>query len=277
MMKHTTTFRECLLWSVAACCVGVLPAGCFRNGGATATVPAPRELTLITADGYRLPATCYPAARESPPAVVMVHGQGERQESWAPLALAAQRAGFLSVAFTLRGHDGAEAPAHAEPGTSSYTAFTREDWLGVRHDIAVAKKAALEAGAEPNNLVLAGSGLGANLALVHASADPDFQGLVMLSPGLDYEGIETLDLIKGYDKRPVLILVCRGDAYAAGSAAQLKAASEGFCELRQYDGTAHGIDILAAQPHSVDQALLWLDEIVGPEATRRNRQQEMEQ
>jgi len=275
MRTDATTFRKRPLLRIrtASCLVAVLASGCFRDGESARHVPVPAEFTLVTADGYRLPAICYPAPCENPPALIMVHGRGENRGAWAPLALAAQRAGYLCVAFNMRGHDGSEAPPNAGPGKSRYTEFTREDWLGVRLDIAVAKKAALEAGAEPNNLVLAGAGLGANLALVYASADPDFQAVILLSPGLEYQGIKILDLMRNYNKRPVLILVAQGDAYAAGSAAQLKAAGQGFCELREYEGTAHGTGILATTPHAISQVLLWLDEIVGPEATRHSKQQ----
>ena len=40
--------------------------------------------------------------------------------------------------------------------------------------------------------------MGASLALAYAASDADIQGVVMLSPGLDYKGLDTVALVQAF-------------------------------------------------------------------------------
>jgi len=234
---------------------------------------APQDLGIQTDDGVRIASTLYPVTRQRAAGLVLVHALGSDRGSWSLFASRAQQAGYMCLAIDIRGH-GESVMRHGE--RISYRTFNTTDWMAALYDIRAAKTFLLEKGADPDNLGIVGASIGANLALQYAVRDEDIQAVVMLSPGLEYKGVGTLDEIVAYGKRPSMLVTTKGDSYSASSCATLKAAAPGFCELREYSGSAHGTDILAAFPLSVDQVLLWLESIIGPEAAAASRSREGE-
>ncbi|HIJ64852.1 MAG TPA: alpha/beta fold hydrolase [Candidatus Hydrogenedentes bacterium] len=219
------------------------------------------DVALTTSDGLTIAATVYRAGRSAPAGLVLVHMLGTDRESWAPFASQAQQAGYMCIALDLRGHGDSK---RQETGRLSYKKFTREDWYAALNDIAAAKHMLLSEGADPDNLAVVGASIGANLALNYAVADGDIQAVVLVSAGLDYQGIATEAAMQVYGReRPALLIVARDDAYAAESCRALQAASPGFCELREYPGAAHGTNLLDASDGAVDQVLHWLDAVIG--------------
>ena len=65
-----------------------------------------------------------------------------------------------------------------------------------------------------------------------------------------------------YANRPSLLLVSEGDSYAADSAKQLTGTAKGNCELREYPGSAHAIDLLDTSANAREQIALWLDQFL---------------
>ncbi len=143
-----------------------------------------------------------------------------------------------------------------------YSQLSREALPDCLRDFEAAKACLLDNGAHPDNLFVIGEGLGANLALHYALAAPDIQAVVMISPGLEYNGVGTENEIKRLTDCPVLLVATEGDAYGAMSAAALKAAAPVFAELRTWPGAAHGADIFAAHPESMQYILQWLGHIL---------------
>jgi dienelactone hydrolase len=224
------------------------------------------DLVFTTRDGVHIQATLYLPVATAPPGLILVHGAGRDRNDWAPFAERARLEGYLCIAFDLRGHGESRRP-HGD--TLSYRRFDTEQWLGVLEDLAAAKETLLDHGADLENLALVGADIGGNLALRYALEDPDVQAVAMISPGLAYHGIETEDPMAGLETCPALIITSKGDAYSASSSHRLDEIAPGYCELREYDGSAHGTDILTAKPQAVEQILEWLEPIVGP---RRQKQ-----
>lgn len=218
-----------------------------------------RDIVLRAEDGVVLAARLYLPVQENPPGLLLAHAPGRDGGVWESFAETARRRGYLCLAIDLRGHGASEYPGDAPRDSRR---FRTEDWLGVLHDFAAAKQALITHGADPGNLAIAGEDLGANLALLFASRETAMQAVVLLSPGLDYSGIETEGLVGAMKDCPVLILASEDDAYAAMSASVLKAASEGFSELHRYPGSAHGIDLLFTSDTAAGQILEWLDSIL---------------
>jgi len=232
---------------------------CRRPHSPTAGAP-PEDLALTSADGVQLAATLYRAKETNPPGLVLVHMLGADRRVWNSFAESAQRAGFMCIAFDLRGHGES---IFKNDARISYRSFTPHDWQDVSHDIDAAKRALTVQGADPNNLALVGASIGANLSLDYAASHKDVQALVLVSPGLDYKGIKAQPALKTYGKRPLLLIFSEGDAYAASSGWALKGAAVGLCELREYAGTAHGTDLFDVSRNAAEEVCLWLNQCLG--------------
>lgn len=221
-----------------------------------------RAITFVTGDGVTIHATVYPAANPNPPGLILVPMLGASRDTWNRFALTAQANGYQCIAIDVRGH-GESTLKQGEK--ISHRTFTAPDWLNTAQDIAAAKQALIESGADPKNIAIAGASIGGNLALQYAVEDAQMQAVVMLSPGLDYRGVGSEAPMRAMSSRPVLLLTGVDDAYSAETCRALKPLAQGHCEIREYDGAAHGTDILDAHPMSADQILLWLSAIIGPE------------
>ncbi|MFP4191494.1 MAG: alpha/beta hydrolase [Candidatus Hydrogenedentota bacterium] len=261
-MTHLAPIRTLLLVALA---LAAAVAGC---GDSPMERRTPRDLKFETEDGAEIAATLYPAgapdeSSTQPPGLILIHGLGGQRSQCDVFARRAQDAGFQSLAIDMRAHGDSTA---GEDQPSRRQDFGREDWLRVTKDIQAAKETLIEHGSAPDNLGLVGASLGGTLALRYAVEDWDFHALVMVSPGLDYQGIEAEEALVEYGNRPSLFVTSRGDSYSATSAQQLKRAAPGQAEIREYRGTAHGTDLLETSPQAVQQVLLWLSQIIGDEA-----------
>lgn len=227
------------------------------------------RLTLETDDGFAIAASLYRVPNPRPPGLILVHMLGRDRRDWDSFARRAQQEGIMSIAFDMRGHGESTRRGDARV---SYTSFSPSDWMKVVYDFSAAKKALLDAQADQENLAAAGASIGANLALTYAAGDEEIQAVILLSPGLDYHGVQAATAMKAYGNRPVLLMTASGDAYSAQSCVDLRAAAVGQCEIREYDGGAHGTDLLDAHAQCGEQILLWLRPIIGvaTERTERN-------
>jgi len=213
-----------------------------------------RTQAIVTSDGLSLDTRLYLPAQAQPPGLILVHRQGASATHWEPLAVRAQQSGYLVLALNLRGHD-------PQGQTMDFKRFTEADWQKCLLDIDAGKKSLLDVGADPENLFIAGEGLGASLALQYAMGDTQIQGLIMISPGLDYQGIAAEPLLIERTQRPTLLVWAEGDAYAASSGGTLKRVAPGHVEVHTYPGTSHGTDLFATSPQSMGQIVVWLEQM----------------
>ena len=225
--------------------------------------PKIEDLSLVTRDGLHLAATLYPAADAAAPGLILIHGRSTARNHWSAFARRSQRKGYTSIAFDLRGHgESARQSGEAiDPKT-----FTKADWLAAGQDIEAAHEALVQRGVNAENVAAVGADVGANLLMHYALQHRQIQGVVLVSPGLDYEGIELEPTMETYGNRPSMVVFTSGDAYAASSAQRLHHLAQGYAELREYQGSAHGIDVFERSGHAADQILLWLQSIIGPPA-----------
>lgn len=226
----------------------------------SAAPPAPEEATLLTEDGVRLAATRYPVAADAPPALIVVAGPGESRADWAPLATAIQRAGYMTLAIDPRG----QGESRRGPDGPGATSIGEESWRAAAADFAAAHRALLDNGADPENIALAAAGAQTVLALAYARANPAVQGVILVSPELEFRDLDAAALIRDLADRPILIQFATGDTYAAAAGRRLNERAEGFTELREYQGAAHGAGVYAVSENARQQVLLWLDTILRP-------------
>ncbi len=240
---------------MAAIAVAVCPAGCREAPRVIA-----KPVTFAAADGKTIHATLYTPAAESPPALLLLHMIGSDRHAWDSFARTAATAGYMVLAIDLRGYG--DAAAEAPGAARDPDAFPADAILG--QDLGPSIDYLIDNGADPENLVIGGASIGANLALRYAGTDPRIQAAVLLSPGEEYRGVTVLPELAAYAQRPLMILAAEGDNYSAATARKMKNEAKNYCELRLYPGSAHGTSILNTSGEAAGQILLWLEPITGP-------------
>ena len=225
-------------------------------------LPALEHPALRTDDGLALAATLRRPDRANPPGIVLVHRYGAGQDSWDAFAETLRHAGFMTIAFDLRGHGASRTGGNGKPLDHAKVQSGFNGWSAALADLRAAVAALVAAGANPKNLAVVGEELGASLALKYALADPAMQAVVLLSPGLDLYGLNVEDDIRRLKDCPALIVTSENEAYSASSSAALKAAAPAYSEIQHYSGASLGTDIFAFHPNAMNQIVDWLRPII---------------
>lgn len=215
------------------------------------------NIRLATTDGLSIAATYRPVDAPNPPGLILVPMFGRTRETFDGFAERAHREGYAIVALDLRGHGDSD-PLNGK----IFRAFDTSDWQTAVRDLEAAYDYLVDQGVSAADIVPIGASIGANLALVYAANHTEIPAAVLLSPGLNYKGIEIEATLNAFGNRPLLILAGEADAYSAESSDALAESAEGQCELRKYDSGAHGTELFDAHGQAANQILLWLKPIV---------------
>lgn len=210
-------------------------------------IPLPSEAAitvLASRDGLRMQGMLYRADAEPAPVALLLHAADGRREDWLPLITPLQQAGFTVLAVDLRGS--------GRTGSAANWTTARQDVLDL-----LEYARGLE-GVDGGRIALIGAGVGGNLALTSCVVNTYCAAVVMLSPGLDYEGVITEGAAAQLGERPLLLIAAEGDTYAARSAQTLDGLAPGPHEMTIYSGGASGTGLFAVQPALPGAILAWL-------------------
>ena len=208
------------------------------------------DIKLKSRDGVRVHAVHQPVA-ESTKGVVLVHMEGRSSKDFRFLAERLNRSAFHTVAVDLRGHG-----ANLDPGQGKSTLETAEDWFAACGEIEAAVAYLRKRGV--TDISLLGASVGANLAAHVAARDEGVKNLILLSPGIEIEGVTVADAVKTYGDRPLLMAVSEEDRYSAKSALVLNADARGSHHLEVYRSAGHGTMMLTKAPGLEPLILSWL-------------------
>lgn len=169
---------------------------------ATPLAAAPQKVSFKTADGVVLSALFVKPAAEKP-TVIMLHGFSSAKEEWQPLIDQLTTSGLGSLAYDSR-------PAGAP-------------WKQLVDDVGAAIRylETTQSIDRKKKIALAGASLGANVCLKYAALTDTGKCVLLLSPGLNYQGLTTLDAIARVKHIPILIVANPSDTYAYQSAMEL--------------------------------------------------------
>ena len=259
-LRETTSCGRRLPFSVRPAAIllillGLVLHGCSRESNA----PQEWVASVSTQDGFNIATTSYIPQAHAPPGLILVHRYGGNRALWKHVAALLQQQGVHSIALDLRGHGKSFMQNEQR---LNYRQLPDNQWLDALADIRAVKTLLLEKGADPERIAIAGEGLGATLALYYALEDPDIQGVVMISPGLELNNITTANAIQQLDDCPTLLMSSEGDAYAATSATALNQSAPVFSELRTWSGSAHGVDLFVSHPEAAAFMIDWLDTVL---------------
>jgi pimeloyl-ACP methyl ester carboxylesterase len=236
----------------------------------TEDLPFPkRDVSFPTSDGVELHGWLWRAREPTAPAVLLVHQLGSSRREWEPFVGVLRRRAEVSVlAIDLRGHG---ASTHKGTTAVSYRAFSDAEWRGTVEDVRASLVWLQEgSGLRPEKIGVVGSSIGSSAALIASADEPMVAALVMISPGVSYHGLGTLEPMRRFGQRPVLFIATIGDTPSAEATDALaEAASRADRQLYQeFDG--HGVGIAEDSPDIYPRMAAWLAAKLGvPIPSRR--------
>lgn len=222
-----------------------------RQSGMPAASPAipagaVQPVEVVTSDGITLAGTFYAPAEPDSPGLVMLHMVERQRGDWDTLARALQAKGYAVLTVDLRGHGGSG-------GSREWTKMVADAaaafaWLANRPEI------------DPARIGFVGASVGANLALNFAAGEAGVKTLVLLSPGLNYQGVTTEDAMKTYGPRPVMLVSSAEDREAAVAVDRLQQLAQGQQSVLSLQDQGHGTNMLGRENGLEEAILKWLQE-----------------
>jgi dienelactone hydrolase len=208
-----------------------------------------QRVIIRTDDGVSLAGTWYEPNARSAPAVILVHMLHKSRRDWDSVAARLASEGIGALAIDLRGH-GESTGTLQEGETPDYSSLVRDltaarRYLTSRPDVLQSR------------VGIAGASIGANLAVLAASADGSIASLALLSPSLDYRGLRIEAAMKKYGNRPALIVASDDDPYAMRSSKDLQKAGGGTREIHVLPHAGHGTVMLGHDPDLTRTLVDW--------------------
>jgi pimeloyl-ACP methyl ester carboxylesterase len=216
------------------------------------------KIVLKTSDGLDIAGDYYPATRPSQKAVLLIHMMPADRTSWRDFAPKLVDKGFHVLAIDLRGH------GESTGGPDGFQNFSDQE-----HQLSIKD---LEAGAafldekdvKKEGFVLIGASIGANLVIRYAADHPEVNGIVLLSPGFNYRGIEVRPFAERL--RPgqrALFVGSEDDPQSNGVVLRTLAAavpSQLDTKIIAYKAAGHGTNMFDKEkPDLSEEILKWLE------------------
>lgn len=219
---------------------------------------AMEKINLKTSDNVEIIGDYYPVENKEAPAVILLHMMPATKESWEDFAKKLNLAGFQCLAIDLRGH------GESQGGPLEYTTFSDEQHRSCINDVEVAVNFFVSKNVSMNKILLMGASIGANLSLQFQVTHPQIKTSVLLSPGLDYVGIDSEPLVKKLENSQAVFFVAGGenDDYSTETALKLfEAAKVSNKKIKTFHNAGHGTTILKEELGFVDEIIGWLKKI----------------
>ncbi len=212
---------------------------------------------FLTKDGFRIAGDYYAGTRKS--GVLLLHMMPADRTSWKGLATKLQESGFCVLAIDLRGH------GQSTGGPNGYQAFSDAEHQQSVFDIESSVDFLHARGAE--KIHIGGASIGANMALQYAASHQEIASVMLLSPGLDYQGIHTdiwIDNIK--PNQAVLLMASDDDVYSFTSVKTLFDRSLNLPkrEVKLLSEAGHGTNVFQKNPGFIDELVTWLKKVDSP-------------
>jgi len=214
------------------------------------------SVSFVTNDGVEIVGTYFPSTGDE--ALILIHMVGRDRNDWNKLAEELNRAKYAVLSIDLRGHGES---IYRDGKTIDWSTFTEDDYNEMVLDIQAADDFLVTKGFN-GRISLIGGSIGANLALNYASDHRNIKTVILLSPGLNYKGIETEDALINFGDRPILFITSNNDPGSAESSLLLYSMSIGPKEIKVYNEAGHGTEILSQHDISII-ILKWLETHTG--------------
>lgn len=212
------------------------------------------KINLKTADGVTIAGDHYKGP-EGSPGILLLHMMPSNRKSWNNFATKLNEDGIGVLTIDLRGH------GESDRGPEGYKQFSDEEHRKSIEDVKTGILYQKSEGHDPQ--WIAGASIGANLALQCLAESNNIQKAILLSPGINYKGIETLPLAEAVESDKSVYIVAAHDdirsaARADHQAREIYTALNCKKEIKIFETGGHGTNILNAHPDFIDVLVNWL-------------------
>jgi len=179
--------------------------GAFVILCAVPALAAPERVAIETSDGMTLAGDLYLTGNQGAPAVVALHMYRSDRSAWAPVAKPLNDAGIDLLAIDMRGHGDSAVQGDVD---LSGRVVKRDATLfnDMFKDALAAMDFLVTRGNDPGRIALLGASVGCSVAIDAAVRREQVRGVLLMTPGLNYLGVPTVQHIRDYGTRAMLIL-----------------------------------------------------------------------
>lgn len=204
-------------------------SGCINLNFLQRPVMSGERVSFVTSDGVNIVGSYYDGGDNS---VILLPILGGKRSDYNNFAEFLQKKNYTVLSIDMRGN-----------GDSGSGGLTAIDYTKSVNDVAAAKAFILGRGKSPQGVSIIGASIGANIALKYATGDSSIRSIVLLSPGLDYQGITVMDKIVYYSG-PLLLVAAQDDSFSASTVRALSTADP-HAQFKIYDSGGHGTALLS--------------------------------
>jgi dienelactone hydrolase len=209
------------LWSALLCAASAVQAAAPAKPVKPLVFPG-LLVDITTKDGWTLKAK-YNPPQEGRMSVLLLHGTGGRKEDWYRLARPLLKRGYGYLALDLRGHGDSRTAPDGKPATYRKFIVNKEfngdkhynEYLHMMADLDAGMAYLAGQGVPEEKIALIGADVGSSLALRYAALHPKVPMVAMLSPRLQYQEVTSVNAMRAYKDRPVLMMYSDADKNTA--------------------------------------------------------------
>jgi dienelactone hydrolase len=196
--------------------------------------------TIQAQDGKVLYGSYFSESESDSPAVLLLHQLYTNRSSWTPVITPLLSAGFKVLAVDLRGYGKTRGDINWSAAQNDTVSWS--DWLKQQPGV--------------RSIVIMGSSMGSNLALVGCAVIENCAGAVAISPSLDYFGVKTSDAMQaGF---PSLIIYAEKDRYPRQDVPHMLELADDHAATIIYSGRTHGMALFKEHDDLMPQIVQWL-------------------
>lgn len=225
----------------------VPPAG--EEPGTTEPAQPPAEVPSLESEeitykslGWEIHGTLYESKADEPTKVIMLLPMlGQTRSSYSQDLIEDIHDSVpdaMVLAIDTRGHG-------ESTNLGTWQNFDMGQYKDMRNDVLSAKPYFASNHPTVKEYYVVGASISSTAAILAGAQDSDVVKIAMLSPGMEYKGVNIERAADDYQKK-LLIVAASGDAYSANSAMQINDISPSQKVLKIYGGSAHGTDLFDA-------------------------------
>ena len=223
---------------------GTQDSGTSSSGstGTQTTTLKNKEISYISG-AWKIYGTLYDSVDKTPKrAIILIPMLGEARDSYPISFIEKLHDGFpdaLVIAIDPRGHG-------KSTNLGTWNDFDADMFKDMKTDILTLRTKYVQPNyPDVETFYAVGASMGSSSAIMAGAQEKTINKLVMISPGMEYQGVDITAGVEDY-VHPILLISSTGDDYSESSISQIKSISgRPELETKMYSGSAHGTDLFA--------------------------------